>query len=235
MKQRSLVPEKMDDPGLDTDLHLQALAGLKRINFFSRTPARIASTLHSIALRKGLQEISIVDFGSGGGEVAIGIANYFHRKGFPATVTGWDRSPIAIQAATTNIPTHLKGQVSFEPVDLESPSIQPLSFDFAICSLFLHHFEASHAIDMLRRMKNVARAGILVDDLRRSQTGLILAYLACYGLSRSPIVHFDGPQSVRAAFSIEEAKEMAREAELHGSTITRQWPQRFQLVWVRNA
>jgi hypothetical protein len=50
-------------------------------------------------------------------------------------------------------------------------------------------------------------------------------------LSRSPVVHFDGPQSVRAAFSVKEAIEIAAQAGMKPSTVRKHWPERFLLRW----
>jgi hypothetical protein len=43
----------------------------------------------------------------------------------------------------------------------------------------------------------------------------------------------DGPLSVRAAFTIAEARQLAEEAGLHGAAISWRWPFRFLLQWRR--
>ena len=72
---------------------------------------------------------------------------------------------------------------------------------------------------------------VLVDDLVRTRLGFALVWLGSYLLTTSPVVHADGPLSVRAALSISEALELAERAGLHGSTIRRHWPERFLLSW----
>jgi hypothetical protein len=60
--------------------------------------------------------------------------------------------------------------------------------------------------------------------------------LACAGtrlLSRSPVVHVDGPRSVAAAFTPAEALDLAQRAGLTGATVVRRWPCRFLLTWRR--
>ena len=52
-------------------------------------------------------------------------------------------------------------------------------------------------------------------------------------LTRSPIVHVDGPLSVRAGFQPGEVLDMADRAGLRGARITRHWPQRLLLSWRR--
>ncbi|MCA9021331.1 MAG: hypothetical protein KDA74_14375, partial [Planctomycetaceae bacterium] len=60
-----------------------------------------------------------------------------------------------------------------------------------------------------------------------------LAWTACRLLTRSPVVHTDGPLSVAGAFTVNEIKELAGQAGLDGFQITRHWPQRWLLKWSR--
>ena len=70
-------------------------------------------------------------------------------------------------------------------------------------------------------------------DLDRSVSGLLLAHLACRLLTTSGVVHTDGPRSVRAAFTLPEARELARRAGLEGAEFRRNWPCRWLLSWSR--
>jgi SAM-dependent methyltransferase len=86
------------------------------------------------------------------------------------------------------------------------------SFDFVLSSLFLHHFNDSEVVELLRGMYNIARRAILICDLERH----ILPYLflpATRPLFRwQRITLHDGPISVRAAFRKPELAELARKA-----------------------
>jgi len=86
------------------------------------------------------------------------------------------------------------------------------SFDFVLCSLFLHHFDDSQVVDLLRGMYDVARRAILVCDLERH----VLPYLflpATRPLFRwQRITLHDGPISVRAAFRERELAGLAKKA-----------------------
>jgi hypothetical protein len=52
-------------------------------------------------------------------------------------------------------------------------------------------------------------------------------------LSRSPIVHFDGPVSVQGAFQMQEVQTLAVRAGLLEATLRRSWPERYLLSWRR--
>jgi hypothetical protein len=97
--------------------------------------------------------------------------------------------------------------------------------------LFWHHLAEPDGIKLLERMAAAARRAVLVDDLVRSRLGFALVWVGSYLLTRSSVVHTDGPLSVRAALSLAEARELAERAGLHGATIRRHWPERFLLTW----
>lgn len=109
----------------------------------------------------------------------------------------------------------------------------PARFDVVICSLFLHHLDEPDAISVLRSMSQAGQA-VLVNDLVRSRRGYLLAVIGTRLLSRSRIVHVDGPLSVAGAFAPQEALQLCVPAGLHGATISRRWPQRFLLTWRRS-
>ena len=74
---------------------------------------------------------------------------------------------------------------------------------------------------------------VLVNDLIRGWPGYLLAKVGGQLLTRSPVVHTDGPLSVQAAFTRAELKTLAEQAGLHGATVSWRWPWRMLLTWRR--
>jgi 2-polyprenyl-3-methyl-5-hydroxy-6-metoxy-1,4-benzoquinol methylase len=231
LAQRDKQPEIMDQPGLDTTHHQQALQGLSRINWISRSDAILWKPIRKLAEEKRGQTLRVLDLATGAGDVPIRLARRACKAGLPITFSGVDINPTAIdfarqQAIASNV------QVDFFPLDALTLPI-PTGYDVITCSLFLHHLEPDEAVDLLRRMAQAARSMILVNDLLRSRMGYFLAYLGTRVLTSSYVVHEDGPQSVRAAFTMAEAKQLADQAELKDATISWRWPYRFLLQWKR--
>jgi hypothetical protein len=109
----------------------------------------------------------------------------------------------------------------------------PGDHDIVLCSLFLHHLDESDAILLLGRMAAAARHMVLVNDLVRSQEGLMLVAAAARLLTRSPIVWTDAALSVRAAFTVREMRALARSAGMEEIRLTRPWFCRMLLEWSR--
>ena len=229
---RSRQAEWMDAPDLDNGLHRQALAGLRRINTWSRSGAAIWRAIEKYVRRRGLSEIRILDLATGAGDVSLYIAGEARRNGLRAHITGCDVSPVAIGEARALAGTLGLASVEFQELNVFSSEL-PRGFDIVMCSLFLHHLDEPQAIDLLRHMGQATDDLVLVDDLRRTQFGYWLAWLGCHVLTRSPVVHKDGPISVIGAFTPQEAVEMAAKAGLQYATFETHWPQRYLLSWSR--
>lgn len=231
MKKRLLEPEEMDDPHLSPDLHRAALAGLARLNQVSYSIPSIWRFLeHEYRLqRNGLTTpFTVLDLATGGGDLPIALAEKARRKAYDWRVLGCDKSQVALEYAagkagkTAPALEWLQRDVTREPLP---------ACDWVVSSLFIHHLDATSLVQVLARMAEAARYGVLIDDLERNWPNRILVWLGAHLLSRSPIVHRDSDRSVRAALSLDEMAELARQAGLTGVRIRRRFPARFQMVW----
>lgn len=226
---RHRIDELMDDPAIDEKAHRWALRGLARLNLLSGSAARIWRPIYRMAKAHGLKRITLVDIATGGGDVPIALAGFARRAGIELEATGVDLSQQALDFA--QLEARRKGEaVSFKRVDILNEEL-PGRFDVAICSLFLHHLRETDAVRVLRAMKDSATRLAVVNDLVRSRLTYAQVWLASRIVSRSRIVHLDGQASVRAAFTIEEALKLARQAGLQGAAAKSTFPCRFLLTW----
>jgi SAM-dependent methyltransferase len=231
---RNLQNELMDDPSLEASVHRQALRGLHRINYWSRTDAALWEAFKNLTFAAAGRELSVLDIASGGGDLAIRLAKIARREGCAIQIDGCYLSPTAVAFASEQVQAAGLTNVRFHVCHaLEQPFPSP-RYDVVMCSLFLHHLSDENAVKLLRRMREAAVKLVLVDDLRRTAIGYWLAWLGCRILTRCHVCHVDGPMSVEAAFTIREAQDMAERAGLAGATISSHWPQRFLLSWRPN-
>ena len=213
LDQRNLLPEIMDDPDLPEAEHLAALRGLAHINVLSGSSRILWSPLRQFLRSSGLNRIRLLDVASGGGDVPLHLGRRLRRVGFAFEVTGTDISPRAVASARCRAAA--EESVHFDTLDVLREEL-PGGFDVVTCSLFLHHLSNEQSRQLLMKMANAAGRLLLVSDLVRSATNVLLVGIAARLLSRSYVVHFDGPQSVRAAFTLAELRELAAEVTSDG-------------------
>lgn len=216
----------MDQPGLDPGEHLKALEGLERINRVSATARTLwGEIVREIAPRRRLR---VLDLACGGGDVAVALWKYARRAGIDAEVLGIDINALAVRRAREKAERE-RAAVRFERRDVLRGEL-PAESDVVMNSLFLHHLDGPDAELLLRRMAASSRGLVLVDDLARGVGGYLLALAGTRLLSRSRVVHIDGPLSVRAAFTASELSGMAARAGLRRSKVRRRWPSRLMLT-----
>jgi SAM-dependent methyltransferase len=229
LEQRRLRPEVMDQPGLDPAQHARALRGLARINWWSRSSGILWPALLALAPAAG--PLRVLDLATGAGDVPIRLSRRARRAGIPVRIEGCDVSAVAVDYARRRA-ERVGADVRFFVHDaLAEPLLS--GYDVVMCSLFLHHLERGQARTLLARMAEQARQLVLVNDLVRSPAGLLLAHVGTRLLSRSWVVHTDGPRSVAGAFTTAELRELAAEAGLVGAEVAWRWPFRMLLTWRR--
>jgi len=226
LRNRERIPELMDDPGLDPVEHRRALAGLARLNRVSGSSGVLWPSIAQLA-RASKRPIRVLDVATGSGDVPAGLLRQAQRSGVSLEVAGCDLSPTAVATARANCP----GGQFFTHDAIRDPL--PPGFDVVTCSLFLHHLSSDDAVSLLRRMDGAAGRMGLVNDLSRSRFSYVGVWLACHLLTCSRVVRFDGPASVRSAFTSREALDLADEAGLSGATVRGKFPARFLLSWER--
>ncbi len=220
----------MDQPDLDPVEHRNALRGLRRINVVSRSAAILWPEVAAVARQIHPRTLRFLDLACGGGDNAVALAARAQLAGLSIEVHGCDISHLAISVARQGAEATDAKNVQFSQLNvLEEPL--PRGYHIVSCSLFLHHLDESQVIHLLGKMAEAATEAVLINDLQRSWLGLGLAWIGCRLLTRSPVVHIDGPRSVAAAFAVSEICSLAGRSGLDGATVRQHWPQRWLLAW----
>jgi 2-polyprenyl-3-methyl-5-hydroxy-6-metoxy-1,4-benzoquinol methylase len=223
----------MDDPALDAAAHDHALAGLARLNAWSRSHRLLWSGIarQARAVNATGRALRVVDIATGSADAPVAMAARARREGLRIDWTLCDASSHALEVAAER--AHAAGVVA---TTLEANAVAaplPCEGDVVICSLFLHHCDPDDATRVLAHMAAAATRAVGVTDLDRTRQGLALAWIGSRALSRSPIVHFDALASVRAAFTRDELAAIARAAGLAEVSVRAAWPARWTLWWSR--
>ena len=231
--QRQLRPEVMDQPGLDPQAHQAALLGLARINALTRSASCFFPAIRRLASQDPSRQLRILDVACGGGDTVRAIRRLGRREGIDLEVHGCDISDEAVALASTAARAEGLEAHFFQADAIGAPL--PGGYHLITTSLFLHHLREPDAEALLRSMAAATLGQLLVHDLIRSHLDLLLTWIGTRLLSRSAIVHIDGPLSVGGAFQLDEVAHLASAAGLAGAQISRFWPERFLLSWRRDA
>jgi SAM-dependent methyltransferase len=230
LRVRDRRPEVMDDPSLPAADHRRALAGLARINRWTGAAKLLWRPLRALAARRPAP-LRVLDVATGSGDIPLALARLARRAGVPMSLAGCDLSPTAVaeanQQSAAALPTDSPHFFTHDA--LRDPL--PAGYDAVVCSLFLHHLDEPDAVQLLSQMKAAAGKLVLVNDLARGRFNYCAVWLAARVLSRSPVVHVDGPLSVRAAFTVAEMRRLAEQAGLTGAVVSSKFPCRQLLTW----
>ena len=174
------------------------LADLVRINKRFGGHSAILQTLKRAAGKQA--SFSLLDIGAASGDTARVI-----RRAYPAArITSLDYNE-------TNLGAAPYPKIIANAFDLP---FNDESFDFVLCSLFLHHFSDEEVVSLLSSFYRIAKRALVVCDLERH----ILPFLflpATRGIFKwNDITVRDGKISVRAAFRRNELETLARKAAI---------------------
>ena len=227
---RQVIPERMDAPTLDRDDHARALAGLARLNAVSRPLAGLPALVRRV-VEAVQRPVRVLDVACGGGDNLVRLLRWADRAGVAVEGCGVDKSRTALAEA------HERA----DDADVRADWVQrdvltdplPAGYDIVTSTLFLHHLPDADAVALLRKLRDAAGSAVVVNDLVRTRRNLVLVWAGSRLLTRSPVVRFDAPVSVRSAFTPPEMRELATAAGLDGATVTPVFPARMRLTWER--
>ena len=159
--------------------------------------------------------VSIVDVGTGGADIPVALLADARRKNRPLQVVAVDARPEVLEAARAVRPAidRIEG-LELCVADAGSLPFPDRAFDIAHASLLIHHLEPDSAVAILVEMARVARLGIVVNDLNRARAHWVWAWLIGHLLTRNRYFRYDGPLSVRRAYTPREMRELLGRAGL---------------------
>lgn len=208
----------MDEPVADAG---ELEANLRDIAFAN---ARLGGTAPVVRALRRLSASpasarSVLDVGSGAGDVPLAMVRDGARRGVQLHVTCLDHSEQMLAIARRA--TAADPALSFVRADGAALPFRDGAFDVVTCTLALHHFEPDGARALLRELRRVARLSPVVCDLRRSVVAFGATWLWSR-TSRNRLTRHDAPLSVRRAYTPQEALALARDAGWRAPRVRRE-------------
>jgi SAM-dependent methyltransferase len=153
---------------------------------------------------------SILDVGAASGDMGRCIVKQYPN----AKVTSLDRQPIHLKRAR---PPKVAADAFALP-------FANGTFDFVMCSFFLHHFSDSEIANLLQEMRRVARRALIVLDLERHPFAYCFLPLTRLLFDWSDLTVHDGCISVEAAFTLQELATLGLTLHPSWATTRRYFP-----------
>ncbi len=212
-------PELIDRPSLDAASVRKLLETLERANRRLGGHDLVLHYVRRIVRQTHPKSLNVLDLGTGLADIPRTLVAFGRSQGLPITVTAVDASAKVLEFAREACRDW--PEIRLDQQDMLRLPYTPNSFDLVMCSLALHHFEAADAIDILRGIRNIARVGYLVNDLRRNWFSIMATQLLVGTMIGDPVIRHDALSSCRAAFTVDELRSMADEAGLENCRVRR--------------
>lgn len=169
------------------------------------------------------ERIEVLDVAAGAADIPRALVAWGRERGFDVRVTALDISRPALNYARRAAPPD--GRLRLLCGDILRPCLLDQSVDYVTCALFFHHLTDDQIIEVLQAFDRLARRGIVVNDLVRSRRAYRLTWLLTWPFH--PILHHDGPLSVRRALTAEEMLALAAQANVNWLSIARHFGERM--------
>ncbi len=226
-RQRSYELENLDKGTYTPEEYEGALVELRRINEWLGDKSALQDSLLKEIERCDLKSFSVLDVGAGSGELLRVTAKWAREAKREASLFGVElnvRSAQAILEESSDYPeiSSVRGNGLTLP-------FRDKSFDYAIQSLTLHHFDDEAAVKLLREMARVAARGIFVIDLHRNPVAYFFYTTIGRLFLHNRLIREDGALSILRSFKPDEMRELGRNAGLKEIKVEEHFPSRLIL------
>ena len=222
---RSNEIEIMDDLDMSGELLTNSLDQLANINKWLGGNKITIDGIKTI-LKTQDKTISIIDLGCGNGDMLRKIANFGRKSGFKFQLLGLDANQATIDYAnqlSANYP-----EITYLKEDVLSKEFQTRTYDIALCTLFLHHFEDKVALSFIQTILNNSKIGVVINDLHRHPMAYYLFKLLTLAI-KNHMVKSDGLKSILKGFKRIDLERFSNKLNVK-STITWRWAFRYQWI-----
>jgi SAM-dependent methyltransferase len=227
---RACTAEWMDADDIDYDTFRGCLVDLAKVNRWTlayRPTLGFLNRLHRGRLWPQGRPLTILDIGSGQGDMLRVIRRWAERRGLGVALTGLDRNPWSARAAAEARGSEGIAWLSEDLFDHRGGA------DVIISSLFAHHLDDAGLVRFLEWQEVNARIGWFVNDLLRHPFSYHGFGLLAGVMRWHPFVRHDGPVSISRAFRPDDWRRLLAAAAVRDARIERWFPFRLCVSKVR--
>ena len=224
---RSKETEIMDDLDMSGDLLIKTLDQIAKINkWLGGNRVTVNGVRELLKDSDTNKAITIIDLGCGNGDMLRELANFGRQQGYSLKLIGLDANQTTIEYAK-KLSVEFS-EITYVKQDVLSSDFQIRTFDIALCTLFLHHFEDKVVVDFLKKTRNQSSIGLVINDLHRHPIAYFLFWVVATIIG-NPMVKTDGLISILRGFKRNEIEAYAKQLNLKSSLI---WRWAFRYEWI---
>ncbi len=225
-KERSQLPEKMDQPDVPVaDIH-QALRELETINKLLGGYNVIFNALNKIDFRDDV--VSILDLGCGGGDILRAVADWAKKKKIKVKLTGIDWNPVMTSFAVANAKDY--PEITFKTMSIFDDALLSEEAHITMNTLFCHHFSNEEIKVLLKRMMELSSVAVIINDLHRNWFAYYSIKYITAVFSKTYLVKYDAPLSVARSLSRKEWEAILNDTGASNYKLNWKWAWRWQII-----
>ncbi len=215
--------EYLDDPRIDLRVRRRSHRDIALANrLFGGSRAVLAELRPLLAHLPA--ELTLLDVGTGTGDIPARFARIAARLGVTVHVVGLDDQAELVTAARAWPADPVCADALWLP-------FADRSIDIVCCSQLLHHFMDADASRLLTEMHRVAKRRVIVADLRRSWVAVAALWSFSWVLGFHPVSRHDGVVSILRGYTSRELRALVRGATGVDPVIRRHFGYRLTATW----
>jgi len=226
-RQRSYELEHLDKGDYTAEEYEGCIIELQRVNEWLGDASALRHSLLAEIEETRLREFSVLDVGAGSGELLRVAAAWARKNNCLARLVGVELNARSAKAIVEESPGFT--EISGVRGDAFRLPFADSTFDYAICSLFTHHFKDDQVVAILRQLSRVARRRIFVIDLHRHPVAYYFYTSVGHLFLHNRLIREDGALSILRSFKPDELFKLAEQAGLMDIRIARRFPYRLVL------
>ena len=227
-RERSLELEHLDKGDYTAEEYEGCIIELQRVNRWLGDAQALKDSLLEEIERVNLPSFSVIDVGAGSGELLRVIAGWAREQKRTACLTGVELNARSAEAIADE--SRAFSEIRAVRGDAFQLPFADNTFDYAICSLFTHHFSDQGVVELLRELSRLAARRIFVIDLHRHPVAYYFYTTIGHLFLHNRLIREDGALSIRRSFKPAELQRLAQDAKLQGIQVVRHFPYRLVLA-----
>lgn len=215
--------ELLDDPAVTPEIIMRSMQDVERSNVvFGGLRAALEE------MKPAFGEIrrcaTLLDVGTGTADIPLAARAIAAKRGVTLRTIGFDCSEALLRRHRNRHGSVVRGDALRLP-------FRDKSIDIVMASQVLHHFREPDAALMIAEMNRVARARVVISDLRRSWIAAGGLWVASFLLGFHSVSRHDGVVSVMRGFVPDELSELVASATGQRAAVNRHLGFRVTTSW----